>query len=227
MFTDFQYAYLLGSLLAFPVWIALYLHRKDLRKEMLMASLCIGVAALLTESIFHKDYWRPEIFNGWSVGIEDFLYGFFLGGIASVIYEEVYGKQYSKRHNRKHHWGILLIPLSILSTVAFSLGIFATNLNTMYAALAALSVTIIFISYYRRDLIVDSIMSGLLMGSFTFIGFLIFLEIFPGVVQKWWLTDNLNGIFVLGIPSEELLWAFAIGAAAGPFYEFFMGLKFK
>lgn len=97
----------------------------------------------------------------------------------------------------------------------------------MYAALISLFVATIFILYYRRDLFVDSLMSGLLVGTITLIGFVVFLNIFPGVVEKWWLLDNLSRVFVLGIPVEELLWAFGLGAVAGPFYEFFMGLKFN
>lgn len=42
MFSNFQYAYLLGDLLVLPVWLILYFHRRDLRKEMLLASIFIG-----------------------------------------------------------------------------------------------------------------------------------------------------------------------------------------
>ena len=227
MVSNFQYAYLAGDLLALPLWIILFVHRKDLRKEMLIASVAIGIVAVLTEPFFLQDYWHPQTFNGWPVGIEDFLYGFLLGGIASVIYEEIYGKKYSKRHDRKHHWGILLIPFMILSISTFAVGKVIVNLSTMYAALISLFVAMIFIIYYRHDLFIDSIISGLLVGIFTMLGFLVFLKIFPGVVENLWLVHNLNGIFVFGIPSEELLWAFGLGAVAGPFYEFFMGLRFK
>ena len=227
MFSNFQYAYLVANLLVLPIWVILFIHRKDLRKEMLITSVVVGIIALLTEPFFLQDYWHPQIFNGWTVGIEDFLYGFILGGIASMIYKEICGKIYSKKHDRKYHWGRLLIPFLILSIFIFVFGKIVVNLNTMHASLISLLFAIIFIIYYRHDLLIDSIISGLLVSIITFLGFLIFLKIFPGIIETWWFVHNLNGIFVFGIPSEELLWAFGLGAVAGPFYEFFTGLRFK
>ena len=226
MTTNLQYAYLVGTLLGLPIWLLLYFHRKDLRIKILIASVIIGIAAVITEPYFLADYWRPDTFNGWAVGVEDFLYGFIFGGMASVVYEEIYGKRYSRRHDRTHHWAMLLLPFFILSVATFFFGKSIINLNTMYAALCSLAIATIFIIYYRRDLFVDSLMSGLLVGFLTLIGFVVLLKIFPSMVESWWMLDNLSRTFVLGIPSEELFWAFGLGTVAGPFYEFFMGLKF-
>jgi hypothetical protein len=81
--------------------------------------------------------------------------------------------------------------------------------------------------YFRRDLLVDALMSGLLVGLITLVGYIIFSALFPGIVHAWWKLSNLSGVFIFGIPGEELLWAFGLGMVAGPLYEFFMGLRFR
>lgn len=232
MFNDFQYAYLLGNLVALPLWLYFFIHRKDCRKEILIASFCVGILAILWAPLFLKDYWRPEyihssFFKNWSLGgVEDFLYGFFLGGIANVIYEEVFGKHFCKRRNRRHHWTWFLVPFFALFFLVFGLPIYF-GINSIYAALCSFVILSAFMIYFRRDLFFDALASGLLVGLLTLFGYIIFLALFPGVIHKWWLLPNLSHIFISGIPIEELLWAFGVGMVAGPFYEFFMGLKFK
>ena len=83
------------------------------------------------------------------------------------------------------------------------------------------------ILYFRHDLLVDSLMSGLLVGAIMFFGYLIFLTIFPEAIHQWWILQNISGILILGVPIEELLWAFGWGMVGGPMYEFFAVLKFR
>ena len=225
---SYQYAYLLGNLLIlFPLWLFLFLHRKDLRKEILIVSLLIGIGGPLSELWYLRDYWRPETFNGWPIGIEDFLFGFFIGGIASSIYEEIFGKHHSKRVNRKHHWSWFIIPVVALSVFVLNLLIFVFGVNSIYASISIFIALTLLILYFRHDLLVDSLMSGLLVGAIMFFGYLIFLTIFPEAIHQWWILQNISGILILGVPIEELLWAFGWGMVGGPMYEFFAGLKFR
>jgi hypothetical protein len=173
-----------------------------------------------------QDYWRPETFNGWAIGIEDFLFGFFIAGIGSVIYEEIFGKHYAKRKNRQHHWSWFLVPVVALFLFSFNL-FFFLGINSIYASVITFLVIAGVIIYFRRDLLMDSLVSGVLVGAFMFVAYLLYLSVFPEVIHRWWLIDNISGILVLGIPVEELLWAFGWGMVAGPMYEFFTGLKFK
>lgn len=82
-------------------------------------------------------------------------------------------------------------------------------------------------TYFRRDLAVDSIVSGLLTGGIILGGYVIFLFLFPEAIHRWWMLSNISGIFVLGIPVEELLWALGLGMVSGPLWEFFAGLSFR
>ena len=223
---SYHYAYLLGNLLILlPVWVFIFRWRKDLRKEILIVSLVAGIIGPISELYYLKDYWRPEIFTGWPVGIEDFLFGFFIGGISSVIYEEIFGKKHSKRTNRDHHWSWFIIPISALFILVLNALFFIFNINSIYVSLVAFFLITLVILCFRRDLWIDSIMSGVLMGLVMFFSYLVFLTIFPEAIHRWWLLNNISGILINGIPAEELLWAFGLGMVCGPIYEFFTGLR--
>ncbi len=79
--------------------------------------------------------------------------------------------------------------------------------------------------FFRSDLWLDSLLSGFLTGTIMFFGYLIFLKLFPGIIQKWWLIKNVSGVFIANIPIEELFWGFGLGMMVGPLYEFFKGIK--
>src|SRR3989344_5394365 len=224
---DYRFAYLLGNLLLLlPVWAFFFYRRKDLRREMIMVSIITGAIGPISELWYLQDYWKPETFTGTSIGLEDFLFGFFIGGIARVIYEEIFGKKYAKRKDRRHHWPLFVIPFFIC--FIFSLHtLFALGLNSIYASIIGFLVFAAIIIFYRKDLFWDSLVSGLLVGALAFISYLIYLMMFPGVIQKWWLLNNITSVLIVGVPLEELMWAFGWGMVAGPMYEFFRGLRLQ
>lgn len=225
---SYHYAYLIGNLLIlFPIWLFLFVYRKDLRKEILIISLIAGIAGPISELWYLKDYWRPEIFTGWPVGIEDFIFGFCIGGISAVIYEEIFGKHFSNRANRKHHWSWFVVPVIALFTIIFNALFFIFKINSIYVSIISFLLIALVIIYFRKDLFWDSLMSGLLTGLLMFLSYLVFLTIFPLAIHKWWMLQNISGVLILGIPLEELLWAFSWGLVGGPVYEFFRGLKFR
>jgi hypothetical protein len=47
---------------------------------MLIMSLLFGIAGLLVEPVYAHDWWHPLNLTNTSVGIEDFLFGFVVGG---------------------------------------------------------------------------------------------------------------------------------------------------
>jgi len=60
-------------------------------------SLLFGLLCPISELWYLQDYLTPQIFFGFAVGAEDFLFGFFSGGIASVLYEEILGKHLKRK----------------------------------------------------------------------------------------------------------------------------------
>jgi hypothetical protein len=222
---SFQYAYLVFNLIYFFIWLGLFLYRRDLRHKMLIMSFLVAPLGPISQLFYLRDYWRPEIFTGWSIGIEDFLWGFFIGGIASVIYEEIFGKRYAKRHLKRHKFWMLMF--FIYGIAGMVIGSVILGYNSIYVSFAILIVAAAYIAFFRHDLIKDAFISGALLGCLMFLAYLLFFPMFPGILQKWWMLDNLTGFLIAGVPLEELMWAFGWGMVAAPMYEFINGLTFK
>ncbi len=225
MLENSQYAYLLGNLFFIIVWVALFIYRRDLRKEMLIMSLVIAPMGPISEIFYLRDYWHPELFNGWAIGIEDLIFGFAIGGIAAVIYEELFGKKHVKRHLAAHpKW---MFAVAIFGIAWMFIGNMLLGFNSIYVSILGFLIIGTSILFFRHDLLKDALFSGLLVGGIMFLFYLIFGVIFDGLVQKWWLLKNISGILVFGAPLEELMWGFGWGFVAGPAYEFINGLRFK
>lgn len=222
MFSELQFAYLVGDLLFGCAWLLLFLRRKDVRREMLFIGSVMGAIALVVAPLFY-DYWKPEYLHPF--GLEEFLYGFFAGGIASVLYEELYGKHFSRRHTRKHHWPLLLIASFFVGGIAF-LYLLHVGVLSVYASGVLLFLCGAWMLLFRKDLVSDAIASGMLFTILTSILFWIYIFLFPTVIYAWWNVEVLTFIPGIGYPLEELAWAFCLGFCAGPMYEFLAGQRF-
>jgi hypothetical protein len=224
---DYHFAYFLLDLCLLPIWFVLFVHRKDLRHKIMLLGLLIGIVAMITEFWYTQDYWHPLTLLKMPFSIEDFLFGFFIGGISSVFYEELFGKRFSNRHTRSHHWALLFIIFFGISELVLNLLFYYFRVNSIYSSFVAFAMFAFGVIYFRRDLITDAIISGLLCGLVLLGSYLVLLNVYPGLFIKMWYLNNLSGIFIGKIPIEEILWAFSWGMIAGPMYEFYAGLKFK
>jgi hypothetical protein len=232
MFSNYHYAYLIGDLIiGLPVWILFFYYRKDLRREMIIAGILLGLISVFSEPWYSKDYWHPENLDLIRRGLGDFFYGFFPGGVACVIYEGVFRKYIAKRKNLQHKWWWFLLPLLLIGGLIFDIPTHF-GMNSMHTTAIALLLITAIIVYFRRDLLWDSIFSGILFLSLSFAGYLVFFSLYPGIINEWWLLkwQSVNagpsGVLIVGIPMEELLFAFTLGLAMGPMYEFLIGAKF-
>ncbi len=221
---DLDYAYIVGVIVIMaPFWGILFWLRKDLRQQMLTMSLLFVPFGPISEVLYLRDYWQPQYIFGSSFPLEDMLFAFFIAGLAAVAYEIIFTRTCSRRTEKAHKWLALLI--ASLSMIIIILGSILFQFNSIYVtSLAALFVgfSIIFI---RHDLFRNAIVSGLLVGVFMLLAYLLFLLVFPDAITKWWMLKNISGILVLGIPVEELLWGFSWGFSAGPLYEFINGMR--
>lgn len=222
---NFQYASLVGNLFFLSVWTILFLYRRDLRKEMLLMSLIIAPLGPVSELFYLRDYWQPQFFNGWLLIGQDLLFSFAIGGIAAVIYEEVFGKKHAKRHLTAHPKWVLAIALFGITWMV--VGNLVLGFNSIYVStLEFLIVGATFI-FFRHDLLRNALFSGMLMAGLLLIFYFLFDTVFDGIIQRWWLLENISGIIIFGAPLEELMWGFGWGFAAGPAYEFINGLRFR
>lgn len=223
-----KYAYLFGTLAFFLLWLFLFKKRKDLRREMIV----VGVLAAILGTIggylfFTKDWWKPFSVTGTRVGLEDLFLGFFNGGIAAVIYKVVFKKKFSNRtyKNAKNKFWLLMAGFIGISLMFFFF--YILKIHSFKAMMVGLIATLSVFYLRRPDLIFSSLMSGALMTLISFPVYFLVIQIYPGIVEKVWMVQNLSGIYFLGVPIEDFIWIFAVGAVIGPSYEFWHGYQLK
>ncbi len=222
-----EYTYLIGSLIVLFFWFILYFSRKDVRKEMLFMSIMTGLMGLILELIWTQDWWRPMTITGTLIGIEDFIFGFGVGGFSGSIYEELFKKKMVKIKRKEHPHTKQLIILSILSFIILLTMFFFLKIPSFYATLFATLIPTFIIYFFRHDLILDSLVTGFLLTIFSIFGFAVLNIIQPDFVYSWWFIDKLTGIVILGVPLEDLIWFFTTGMYLAPIYEFWQGLRLK
>ncbi len=215
--------YFIGTMFFFIVWLVLFLHKKFLRKEMLIMSLIVAPMGPLSAIFYLRDYWHPEyLFSIFGVGIEDLLFSFFIGGIGSVAYEEFFIKKMrkTKREQSKTLAFIGLICLFLLIILTF-----VFKINSIYSSSIVFLVAGAIVITKRHDLLKNAIGSGILVALIMLVFYIFFVGIYPAIIDDWWKLNNISGLLVFGTPIEELIWGFSWGFLSGPFYEFWRGFK--
>ncbi len=215
-----EYAYLAGALALCVVWSAFFFVRKDVRKEMLVMSALIGVLSVVTAQYWWTvDWWRPATMTGTKIGIEDFLTGFASGGIMAVVYEVLFRKRLSRTRTKCSHcpgpFTILLLLALLTSWFFWGVGITSFWASTMAMAAAAS-----LLLYFRRDLFINGLLSGILMAGISLVFYATILLLSPGWVAATYQFETLSGFLVFGIPIEEFVFWFLAGLVFGPFYEY-------
>jgi hypothetical protein len=133
-----------------------------------------------------------------------------LAGAASV--EDIKGERHEPRH-RYHLPAVLTAPAVFLVLLA------TTSVNPIYAAALGLVAGFFATLYCRPDLRTKMFVSGLLFLTLYFVVFTIFDVVFPGYVAEVWNLRVLTGIRIVGVPLEELMFAFTFGLYWSSVYE--------
>lgn len=225
---DYTYSYLIGDLVFLAIWFVLFYWRKDIRREMIFLSMLFGIAGLISGFFYTLDWWQPLTITGTKIGVEDFLFGFAVGGIAGVIYEEIFKKKLKTRKITKNleikaakHFVKNLLFFLIPFLVCF----FILKINSFYSSLIGLSLAVLSIWLERKDLVGDSLMTAFLLVAVSFLPYLFVELITPGWVESAWLMKNLSQIVILNQPLEDIIWYFFVGMLIGPLYEYWMEAK--
>ena len=222
----YQYAYLLGVLVLGVIWLTIFLKRKDLRHEQLFMSFLTAPLAPITQILwFYHDYWRPEYFykfyiNNIPIGIEEVLFGFFVGGIGSVLYEFIRDRKH--RLGKKKHL-IAIIGASV--AVIIFLGLKYSGLNTIWSSTGGLILSAVILVILNRKLEFDFIWSGMAMLFIAIVSYAGLMALYPDLIARSWVSDGLSGNQLLNIPIEELAWFLAWGAFSGIIYESWINVK--
>lgn len=221
----FPYFYFVGCLLGIFLWSIIFITKKDLRRQMLLMSLVIIPVGPLSEVLFYfKDYWSPIYIFGLRPGIEDILFGFFVGGIGSTIYQFLTRKKLVELKEKNTKKSLLIF---LFGSLIFFTSFFGFGLNSIYVSILSFLGIFLIIVVLRRDLLINAVMSGFFIGLFTILGYQILLVLYPDMFVKYWFLHNLSNIFIFNIPIEEILWFSTWGMVSGPAYAFYKGAKFK
>jgi hypothetical protein len=211
-------AYFTLVLIFAAMWFAIFLLRADLRRALLLVSLAITPLGPISELWFLRDYWVRDTLTGAPIGLEDLLFGFFLGGVTFAIYKVFFRARVSKNNKSVP---LLYIPL-FAAVVTVSALLILTDLlkiNSIFSSSLGFCITAGIIWHRRPDLVSPSLVSGFLSVAFFIFAYTTIEFLFPGTIVSWCLHCNPTQFRVLGINVEELIWDFAWGLVGGVIFE--------
>ena len=162
-----MYEWLVFSLIWLGIWLAIFLARPFVRREMFWVSL-LTMPFGLAQPLFVPKYWNPpSLFNlaaKTGFDVESLIFSFAVGGIVAVLYEAIlkarHRKMTEKEASRKRH---IFHRLSILTPViVFSPLYFLTALNPIYSTSIAMAIGGVLSLLCRPDLKKKILIGGLL-----------------------------------------------------------------
>ena len=150
--------------------------------------------------------------------------GFLLGGINFSKFVITLKKATETSEAITLNYGLFINTVIDFIIVAF---VIFTDWNPIYSAFIALMAAGLFAWYCRPDLKKKMIVSAFLfLGLYVFY-FLTLIILYPGYVERVWNLKALSGILILGIPLEELMFAFGVGFLWSSYYEHFTWHKVR
>lgn len=207
------------------VWGVLYLAMPEYRQTMRWGS-AFTVPFGLTEPLFVPEYWNPpsvfDLAQRTGFDLESLIFTFSVGGVAAVLYPLLTRRRLrlippKERHAVIHrrHYAALAAPF-----LAFPL-LYPLPWNPIFPGIVAMLIGASATVACRPDLKTNVWIGGLLFAAYYAV-FLLGLQMTaPGYIERVWNLEALSGIFVLGMPIEELLWAFGFGMYWSGVYEHF------
>jgi hypothetical protein len=191
---------------------------------MLVVSLWTSLLGLI-EPLFVPAYWNPpslfDLAQRTGFDVESLLFSFGIGGLTVVIYEWMFRIRHEtvslvERHQPRHRFHVLVL---LSAPLIFVLLLAATSLNPIYSAILSLAGGGLLTWWCRPDLIRKMVMSAFLFLGLYLIYFLTLVATYPDYVTRVWNLRAISGILVIGIPIEELLFAFTLGFLWSSVYE--------
>ena len=220
---DSQFLYFFIDVILLPIWLLFFIFKKNIRKEMLVISIIAGILGIFAEIVYIQDWWNPATITGTAIGIEDFFFGFLIGGISSVIYTVISNEKLTKAKSIKSCWKQILFII-LLGCFLFFGGYYFLDINTFIMTLISFGILTLIIWFFRRDLIKKSVISGILTLVVGIIVYVFLNIIFPNWIDETLYFQNIPKVMVLWIMSlEDFVWFFIIGCFLGPLYEYWTG----
>jgi hypothetical protein len=223
-----KYAYLLLGIMLMIPWAVIFV-RNPFKSGMLRVSFAGGIAGLLAEYWYFRDYWQPPTLLGEGVySPEDFIVGFALFGIPGYVHLVFTRRKIDldKQDKVKNKDFILLFFIGLASLMVFNVGL---GLNSGIVSIITFTLLSVAIWVQRPDLIHVSLKTATFM--LILIG-CIYHFLFNILFPEFWVKYGLLEGTLLekkwhNIPVSELCWYFSWGLLASTFRAYRNGLYFK
>jgi len=186
-------------------------------------SVISAFAGSLADTLYIQDWWHPLTLTNTAIGPEALLVGFMIGGVASVIYEDIFKKrlkisEVSKTKAAQRNFSFLFILL--LSATIFFGSFYLLKLNSLFATIFALLIPTGIIWIKRKDLILNSLATGILLVIVASLVYSVLEFLTPGWVHAFWFFENAPNILIFNLPVDDIIWYFLAGLLLGPLYEY-------
>lgn len=227
----FQYVWFTWASVFLVPWVLLYLWNPRLRQTMWQVSLATAPFGL-TEPLFVPEYWNPptlfDLAQRTGFDLESLIFCFGIGGVGSVLYlvctrnidmAVCDAARQSPLH--RHHYKALATPVVVFLLLYF------LPWNPIYPAIFAMLIGALATMACRPDLKTKTWIGGALFLAYYTVFFLALKLSAPGYVLQVWNFRDITGYLFLGIPIEELLFAFTFGMYWSGIYEHFMWQRIK
>jgi len=227
MLPGYHYSYLVGVGIFWAAWCACFVLGKNYRREIRWGTL-IAAPLGLTSILFVPQYWTPPSLFGLDqnlrVGIEDFLWAAAVGGMAAVVGELCLRERLASLRTSRHrrHYG----PFVLLCAVFVALEVWQPH-KTMNNVIVSFAFGAMILACLRRNLVPLMIVGTVTFTLLYFVLFLCVLALYPEFVKRYYNVSNLIGIYVRGVPIEELLFAGTGGAIWSVAYEYYYGYRLE
>lgn len=176
-----------------------------------MSIVCLFVTPFL-ELANLTDWWNPHfIFNTYPLYLEDLLFGFSLGGVASALYSLLIDR---------FHIPSLIRPFSRIKKVIiilimlflFYIPFHFLHMSSFWSEMLSCGIAILLISFH---LSFRSLLSMLLTGMLLIImitpGYFLGMYLNPGWIEEEWLLKGFAAFPVFGIPIAEFIFYMLVG----------------
>lgn len=225
-----QYNFFILSILFLLPGGLIYWLRKDLRKVMQVLALC-SLPFAFTEFLFYPTYWEPkflfDLIDVLGFGIEDLLFVIGLSGFTSTSYAFVFHKTLIQKTNRGKLSPSQRVCLFFVIVCIAILILVRLQVHLIYGAPLLMSILSAFIFVRRKDLILPGFLGAILSTIMYALLCYTLISIYPNIFQLTWHTEKFVNQTWLGLPAEELVYAFTSGAIASIFYPYVFSFKYS
>lgn len=209
---------MLCLLLAMPA-ATVYGLRSDLRSAMARTAL-VALPLAFTESFFLGVYWSPiflfDLGGRYGFGIEDVLFVALLGMLTCASYPTAFRKGLRPAAKKRSRVACLL-PLAV-GGVGLAVVLLTSTIPIIHGTWCVMGLFVLVTWVVRGDLIGPCCAGGAIVTVCYWLICLGWQILYPGVFTSAWNQEALSGLFVLGVPIEELIYAGIAGMSGTVLY---------